>query len=88
MKPGEDLYDAKIKVLSEQIDHHVKEEESEMFPKARKAELDLVALGDGLQGTACLWTVRAPTARKNKKPLNLKGFLSDSGGDEVRPPQG
>lgn len=48
MKPGEDLYDAKIKVLSEQIDHHVKEEESEMFPKARKAGLDLVALGEAI----------------------------------------
>ena len=43
--PGEDLYDAKVKVLSEQIDHHVEEEEGEMFPKARKSGLDLVALG-------------------------------------------
>lgn len=48
MKPGEDLYDAKVKVLSEQIDHHVKEEEAEMFPKARKAGLDLVALGEAI----------------------------------------
>ncbi|MES3021385.1 MAG: hemerythrin domain-containing protein [Pseudomonadota bacterium] len=45
MAPGEDLYDAKVKVLSEQIEHHVKEEEDEMFPKARKAKLDLRALG-------------------------------------------
>jgi hemerythrin superfamily protein len=45
MEPTEDLYDAKIKVLSELIDHHVKEEEDEMFPKARKAKLDLDALG-------------------------------------------
>lgn len=48
MNPGDDLYDAKVKVLSEQIDHHVKEEESEMFPKARKAKLDLVALGEAI----------------------------------------
>ncbi|GJI99900.1 hemerythrin [Duganella rhizosphaerae] len=48
MSPGEDLYDAKIKVLSEQIEHHVKEEESEMFPKARKAKLDLMALGEAI----------------------------------------
>ncbi|MDL2356818.1 MAG: hemerythrin domain-containing protein [Pseudomonadota bacterium] len=45
MNPDEDLYDAKVKVLSEQIEHHVGEEEGEMFPKARKAKLDLKALG-------------------------------------------
>jgi hemerythrin superfamily protein len=46
MDPEDDLYDAKVKVLSEQVDHHVKEEEKEMFPKARKAGLDLLALGE------------------------------------------
>ena len=45
MDPEDDLYDAKVKVLSEQIAHHVKEEEKEMFPRAKKAGLDLVALG-------------------------------------------
>lgn len=45
MDPGDDLYDAKIKVLSEQIEHHVKEEEEEMFPKVKKTSLDLLALG-------------------------------------------
>ncbi len=46
MDPEDDLYDAKVKVLSEQIEHHVGEEEGEMFPKARKSGLDLVALGE------------------------------------------
>jgi iron-sulfur cluster repair protein YtfE (RIC family) len=45
MDAGEDLFDAKVKVLSELIEHHVKEEEEEMFPKARKDGLDLAALG-------------------------------------------
>lgn len=45
MDPEDDLYDAKVKVLSEQIEHHVGEEEKEMFPKARKSGLDLAALG-------------------------------------------
>jgi hemerythrin superfamily protein len=45
MDPEDDLYDAKVKVLGEQIEHHVGEEEGEMFPKVRKLKLDLVALG-------------------------------------------
>lgn len=45
MDPGDDHYDAKVTVLGENIDHHVKEEEEEMFPKAKKAKLDLADLG-------------------------------------------
>jgi len=46
--PDDPLYDAKVKVLGEYIDHHVKEEEGEMFPKVRKSDLDLDALGEEL----------------------------------------
>lgn len=45
MDPEDDLYDAKVTVLGEQIDHHVGEEEGEMFKTAKKAGLDMVALG-------------------------------------------
>jgi hemerythrin-like domain-containing protein len=45
MEASEELFDAKVKVLSEMIEHHVKEEEEEMFPKARDAGLDLELLG-------------------------------------------
>ncbi|MFB9245550.1 hemerythrin domain-containing protein [Massilia antarctica] len=45
MEATEELFDAKVKVLSEMIEHHVEEEENEMFPKAREAGLDLEALG-------------------------------------------
>ncbi|MBA3812862.1 MAG: hemerythrin domain-containing protein [Caulobacteraceae bacterium] len=45
MKAGDDLYDAKVKVLGEQIKHHVKEEEEELFPEAHRANMDLVELG-------------------------------------------
>ena len=49
MSPDEDLYDAKVTVLGEYIDHHVAEEEGEMFAKAKKSELDLKVLGVELQ---------------------------------------
>jgi hemerythrin superfamily protein len=46
-EPGEELVDAKVTVLSEYVKHHVKEEEDEIFPKARKArELDLDDLAE------------------------------------------
>jgi hemerythrin superfamily protein len=49
--PDDEYYDAKVKVLSEQIEHHVQEEEQRMegiFAQARKAGLDMDALGEQL----------------------------------------
>ena len=46
MTTDQPLFDAKVKVLGEYIDHHVKEEETEFFPKLRKTSLDLVAMGE------------------------------------------
>ena len=49
--PNDEFYDAKVKVLSEEIEHHVEEEEKRMeglFAQARKAGLDMDALGEQL----------------------------------------
>lgn len=48
-EPSDEYYDAKVKVLQEQIEHHVEEEEKRMegmFAQARKAGLDMDALGE------------------------------------------
>src|SRR5690606_16564480 len=47
MGEADEMFDAKVTVLGEYIDHHVKEERNEIFPKARSArKLDLVAMRD------------------------------------------
>ncbi len=45
MDAGDALFDAKVLVLGEYIDHHVQEEENEIFPQAEKSGIDLAELG-------------------------------------------
>ncbi|HEY4973353.1 MAG TPA: hypothetical protein VII41_07070, partial [Steroidobacteraceae bacterium] len=49
--PADDYFDAKVKVLSEMIKHHVKEEEQPggMFAEAKKSDMDLEELGRELK---------------------------------------
>lgn len=46
VEPGGDEYEARVKVMGEFVRHHVKEEQNEMFPKAKNSKLDLIALGE------------------------------------------
>lgn len=45
LNPDDAMFNATVKVLSEQIEHHVEEEEDDMFKDARSKKLDLEALG-------------------------------------------
>lgn len=48
MEPDDEHYAAKVTVLAENVKHHIKEEESQMFPKVKKTDLDLAELGSSM----------------------------------------
>lgn len=64
MNPDDELYDAKVKVLSEQIEHHIEEEEGDMFPEVRKGKIDLVELGEKMESFKNDLVSPAMSARK------------------------
>ena len=48
MDVGEELYDAKMRVLGEMVKRHIREEEEELFPELQSSKMDLKAVGKKL----------------------------------------
>ena len=74
-EPDDDFYDAKVKVLSELIKHHVKEEEAPgegLFAQARDAEIDLRAIGKAI--TARKEELKAEFAGGNLPPPKTRSY--------------
>lgn len=82
--PEDDFYDAKVKVLSEMIEHHVKEEEQRiegLFSQARAAGLDMDALADAMRARK----VTAMEEFQAGKPAETTTFEGDDGPVEAAP---
>ena len=73
MSPEHARFDAKVQVLKENVEHHVKEEESEMFPRVRKALSagELTELGATLEAAKATAPTKADPAAPDE-PSSLK----------------
>ncbi len=83
VEPGDEMYDARVTVMSEFVKHHVKEEQNEMFPKAKASRLDLVALGEQLMARKTELMGLGQTTLKAKQGLDAAVKDVEAKGEEL-----
>lgn len=86
MSPEHERFDAKFTVLMEMVRHHVKEEESELFPKVRKGftRTELADLGDALAAAKMTAPKRPHPRSPDTPPLNAVAAAVTNPIDQLR----
>lgn len=83
VEPDGEMYDARVRVMSEFVKHHVKEEQNEMFLRAKATRLDLVALGKELMTRKAELMARGQRTQSEKQGLDAAVAEIESKGKEL-----
>jgi hypothetical protein len=81
-KFGDPQWEAKVTVLGEYVKHHIKEEQKEMFPKARAAKLDLRALGEQIAARKQAGSMGTPRTEREADAADRKAGTRDEDEDK------
>ncbi|HZQ63264.1 MAG TPA: hemerythrin domain-containing protein [Casimicrobiaceae bacterium] len=86
--PDDERYKATFKVLGEYVNHHIQEEESRIFRAARRAKIDLDAIGEQImmlkEGGAAAGEQEASGAERRARGSSSRSSRSASGGSRAR----